>query len=90
MKLISDTVHTARKTYICDACIAFFNVGIELSELHPDDRLVVADAQADGCRILPGQRYRKAVYVDGGEIVTYRARLSMDALCNDLELFEEW
>ena len=45
--------------------------------------------RADKCKIRPGQRYRCVVFRDGRELVTQRARLDMDALCQRHDLYDD-
>ena len=44
---------------------------------------------ADKWKIRPGQRYRCVVFRDGRELVTQRARLDMDALCQRYDLYDD-
>jgi hypothetical protein len=58
-------------------------------DFDPDDWQKIEAAGADGDKILPGSKYRKVVYTDGGELRTYRARLEIDAVCEKYEMFDE-
>lgn len=40
-------------------------------------------------RAITGQRYRCVVFRDGRELVTQRARLDMDALCQRHDLYDD-
>ncbi len=79
----------ASKDYACDACAAWHRSGYGQQDVSTDDWLIIEGAQADKWKIRRGEKYRKIVYKDGGEFVTYRARIDMDALAMRLELFEE-
>lgn len=79
----------ASKDYACDACAAWQRSGYGQQDVSTDDWLIIEGAQADKWKIRRGEKYRKLVYKDGGEFVTYRARIDMDALAMRLELFEE-
>lgn len=89
-RIISDRTHTAKKTYKCDASALWRSAGYNLDDCQTNEqRLIVEVAEADHWKILPGQSYRKVVGVSDGRVCTYRARLGMDSLCYQLELFDE-
>jgi len=89
-RILSDKIHTARKKYRCDASGCWIYSGYELQDcVTSDQRLHVEAAQADGWKILPGQKYRKIVRIWEGDFYTYRGRIGMDAVCNELELWPE-
>ena len=46
-------------------------------------------AKADKWKIRPGQRYRCLVFRDGRDLVTQRARLDMDSLCQKHDLYDD-
>lgn len=79
----------ASKDYDCDACAAWHRSGYGQQDVSTDDWRIIKGAQADKWKIRRGDKYRRLVYKDGGEFVTYRARIDMDALAMRLELFEE-
>lgn len=83
------TWQIASKDYACDACAAWHRSGYGQQDVGADDWLIIEGAQADKWKIRKGEQYRKIVYKDGGEFVTYRARIDMDALAMRLDLFEE-
>ena len=89
MFVLTDEVRTARKFYACDASELWCNYGPPSDALTADDRLVLDGAKADKWKIRPGQRYRCVVFRDGRELVTQRARLDMDALCQRHELYDD-
>jgi hypothetical protein len=90
MQILRDETITARKIYHCDACRIFDNSGIGEDDLESsDDWLIYKLAEVEEFKIHPGQKYRKCVYKDGGEIITYRGREDMDSLCQKYELFED-
>lgn len=89
MTVLSRKTPIARKSYLCDACEAFRRAGIGDDELSKDDLLIVQGARADKWRILAHRQYVKHTYKDGGDLMTYRARIDMDALANRLELFSD-
>jgi len=89
MILLRDTVHQARKFYTCDACYAWLRSNYGENDVNADDLLTVSAAESCRWKIQRGQDYLKRVYVDGGELRTYRARLDMHSLCTRLELFDE-
>ena len=89
MFVLTDEVRTARKFYDCDACEMWRSYGPPDKELTADERLVLDGVRADKCKIRPGQRYRCVVFRDGRELVTQRARLDMDALCQRHDLYDD-
>lgn len=89
MDALKDTKQYATKFYKCDACEVWNLSGYGKDDVIADDWLIIEGAQADRWKIRKGAQYRKVVYKDGGEFVTYRARIDMDALCHRLELFED-
>jgi len=89
MTPLKDTTQIASKDCACDACAAWHRSGYGQSDVSADDWLIIEGAQADKWKIRKGEQYRKIVYKDGGEFVTYRARIDMDALCLRLKLFDD-
>ena len=89
MTPLKETTQYSSKFYQCDACAAWHRSGYGQQDVSADDWLIIEGAQADKWKIRKGAQYRKLVYKDGGEFITYRARIDMDALCLRLELFEE-
>jgi hypothetical protein len=89
MFVLTDEVRTARKFYACDASEMWRSYGLPSEELTADERLVLEGVQADKWKIRPGQRYRCVVFRDGRELVTQRARLDMDALCQRYDLYDD-
>lgn len=89
MFVLKDEERTARKFYACDASEMWRNYGLPSDELTADERLVLEGVQADKWKIRPGQRYRCVVFRDGRELVTQRARLDMDALCQRYDLYDD-
>lgn len=86
--IISDKIVTARKAHRCDACRTWIDSNYSEADCTDKQRMAVAEAEADNWRILPGQKYLKMVYVECGDLMTYRARPDMDAVCNELDLFD--
>ena len=87
--VVSDKIVCARKPHRCHASDWWDNLGMALTDCQTDDqRQIVQAAQADKWRILPGQSYRKIVYVEDGAVRTYRARVGMDSVCRELDLFD--
>lgn len=81
---------TARKTYNCDACHWWLQSGYKTEDCDTEDqKLIVEAAIADGYKILRGQKYINAVYEDGGELITYRARPGMDSVVDQLGLVDD-
>lgn len=89
MRVLSDQVCVARKSYPCDASRAWNRSGYARQDVLADDWSVAESARSDRYRIKPGDAYRRMTYVDDGEVRTYRARLDMDAVCQRYELFDD-
>jgi len=79
----------ARKHYSCDACPWVFNGDIGPEYYTADELLLIDAARADGMKILPGQVYVKQTLKDGGELLTYRARVDMHSLCLKYDMFSD-
>lgn len=89
-RVFTDKVVMAKKHYRCDASERWNSAGYTLNECEtPEQRLMVEAAEADKWKILPGQVYRKMTGIHDGKIATYRARPGMDAVCADLDLWDE-
>lgn len=87
--VLRDEIRTARKFYDCDASEMWRSYGPPRDTVTADERLVLEGVEADKWKIRPGQRYRCVVFRDGGELVTQRARLDMDALCQRHDLYDD-
>lgn len=89
-RVFTDKIVTAKKHYRCDASEQWRRSSYTLSDCETDEqRLMVEAAEADLWRILPGQAYRKMTGIQDGDFCTYRARPGMDAVCHDLEMWDE-
>ena len=89
-RVFTDKIVTAKKHYRCDASEQWLRAGYTVAECETaEQRLMVEAAEADKWRILPGQAYRKVTGIQDGELCTYRARPDMDAVCADLDMWDE-
>ena len=89
MHVFSDKVVKAKKQYRCDASDLWKDAGLTHADCSTDEqRIAIERARADGWRILPGQRYRQMTGIDD-RFFTYRARLDMDRVCFDLDMWED-
>lgn len=89
-RVFADKIVIARKHYRCDASKQWLRAGYTVAECETSEqRLMVEAAEADKWRILPGQAYRKVTGIHEGEFSTYRARPGMDAVCSDLDMWDE-
>ena len=89
-RILTDKIVTAKKHYHCDASEQWLRSGYTIAECEtPEQRLMVEAAEADRWRILPGQAYRKVIGIQDGELSTYRARQGMDAVCAELDMWDE-
>ena len=88
--VLKDEERTARKFYVCDASEHWRNYGPPLDvPLSADERLVLEGVAADKWKIRPGQRYRYVAYCEGRTLEVYRARLDMDSLCQNHDLYDD-
>ena len=90
MRILSDKIQRAKKSYPCDASHTWLDSSYRQIDVSADDWLIVQGAKADKWKIIAGQEYRKVVYIYGGDLMTYRARLDMDSLCTRLKFFDEY
>ena len=87
--VLTNEVRTARKSYRCDATAWWHACGMTPADCTSAAQLAaIAAADADGGRILPGQRYRYARGVFEGAMVTWRARVDVDQACMDHGLYD--
>lgn len=90
MALLKDEQRTARKLYDCDASYHWRTYGPPADvELSAGDLRVVEEAKTDEWKIRPGQRYRYVAQTDGRRMEVYRARLDMDSLCQEHDLYDD-
>lgn len=88
--VLDDGLHVTRRAYDCDQARYWWEMaGLSECDVEPGDWATVQAAIAKNWRIEPGDRYRRVVYVDGGKLVTYRAGLDMENLCQRLGLFDD-
>ena len=88
--VLKDEQRTARKFYDCDASYHWRNYGPPPDvPLTADEALVLEGVKADKWKIRPGQRYRYVVQREGGQLEVYRARLDMDNLCQEHDLYDD-
>lgn len=88
-QVLTDKLLNARKHYPCDASYWWVRSGYGLHDCEPEQRLIVEAAQADRWRIFPGQKYRKITGIFEGRLTTYRARLGMQSVIEQLGLADE-
>lgn len=86
--LLREETPVARKTYDCDACWAWDRSGLSRDDVTDEHRAVLDKAEKDKWLIHPGEKYRKCTYKDG-VIQVYRAKLDMDDLIAELELYDD-
>lgn len=87
--VLKDEVRTARKEYRCDAYDWWRRCGLSADDCATEDqRQALAQAQIDGGKIEPGEKYRYIRGVHEGAMCTWRERLDTGALCRDLDLYD--
>jgi hypothetical protein len=81
------TTPIASKDYDCDAAVWLENCDTwEFTEAEQD---IIADANNQGNKILKGTRYKKTVGRFDGEFCVFRARLDLDAICLDNDVYDD-
>lgn len=88
MWLLSERTSVARKKYRCDASARILEVDY-YEDFTPEEMALVEKIRDDGCFILPGQTYKRAVYLEGGSLHTYRALPEMDAIAAKYDMWWE-
>ena len=91
MRVLFDKLVMARKVYPCHACLNWYDASMSRHDCYDDEeRLIVDAAEADGRKILRGQKYRCVRGVDdNNKMFVYRARPGMDSLCQLHGLYDE-
>lgn len=86
--VIRVTKPVARKSYECDACI-WLQEELSHQDFTISDLRQIVKARRDNWRILPGQQYIKQVQKFEGEVVVFRARPEIDAICHKYNLYPD-
>ena len=89
MRVLVDKEAVARKDHRCDACETYRRVGYGKNEFSGLDRKTIDDCEKDGFMIKAKTKYRRLVYEDGGDIITFKARLDMDRLCQEFGFYDD-
>jgi hypothetical protein len=89
MDVLVDEIVTARKTYFDDAYFSVMEFVYDEIFSYQEYREIIKVKKQKG-KILPGQKYRRLVYKDNGQLITWRESLSMSNLMHKYELYEEW
>ena len=87
-EVCESSVRVARKEYDCDAWPWIDNSGLVDEDYTEEQFLVLAEAKKQGCKILKGDKYLHVKGKFEGDWCTYRARLDLNDLCNELDLFD--
>lgn len=88
-RVLRRRVVTARKRHKCDACYWWHRSNYGVNDCTSSQWSVVLTAQADEWSIVPGQQYLAVTGVHDGVLSTYKARLDMQQLIEELDLVEE-
>ncbi len=89
-RVISTTTQKANKDYNCDACYWWNKAGFGLDECESIEQMVVFEtAEKEGFKILRGQKYIKQIGINDGELCVYRARIDMNDICHQLDVFPD-
>ena len=90
-RMLTDNIVQARKHYKCDACEQWNRSGYTINDCETNDQRLIVEADiADNFKILRGQTYRKLIGIQDGSVCTYRARVGMDSVCRDLEMWDDY
>lgn len=84
-----ESMPVARKEYRCDALDLIQSIGLHDFDLTDDEWADIQKAITEGGKILPGTKYRKVTGVWEGEWCIFRARLDIDEICEEHEIYEE-
>jgi len=85
-----NTLPVARKEYLCDACDTIDRtMGFNKSEFTHADWEILQSALNDDRMIKIGARYVKCKGFYDGEPTTFRARMGVNQICLDYELYED-
>lgn len=91
MTFLNEEVRKARKDHRCHACYWWSMSNFGELDVTPEDWTVVKQAEADGWKILKGQRYLYQTSVYDGAIQTFKGRLDMDEVCRKYGIYtEDW
>lgn len=88
IRVLTRKIVTAKKEHVCDASYWFHRYG-SVNELNGDELLMYQAAQADKFKILPGQPYLRITGIHEGELTTFRAKIGMNDICVDHDLYHE-
>jgi hypothetical protein len=89
--VLRDEIRTARKAYHCDAFARWRDCAMGPQDCENDEqRATLAAAEADGGKILPGQKYRFVAAIYDGDFGTWRERIDMGKLCAAHDLYDEY
>ena len=84
----NNSTPVARKEYHCEASDWIRNgPGIDDSYFTEDEMKVIRKAKAEGWKILKGSKYFKTEGVWDGEWSTFRARVDLNQICLDHDLY---
>lgn len=83
------TTQKARKDYPCGAWEWIDNSGYGQADFKPKDWQIIEKARKDGFMIKKGMEYTKISGKFDGEFTVFRARLDLNAICVDYELYPD-
>lgn len=90
VRVIKDSVVTARKDHQCDSCLwireSLDHYGNPYT--FAEWRLIAAAKKANW-KILKGETYNKQVNTMDGYMYTFKSRPGLDTICHKYELFPE-
>jgi hypothetical protein len=76
----------ARKPYRCDAAHVIRDTDCDFTA---EERATIESARAGGWMINKGDQYVNCSGKWDGEFETFRARIDLDAICQDYDLYPE-
>lgn len=83
------TTQRARKDYPCGAWEWISNSGYSERDFKPEDWQVIENARADDFMIKKGTEYTQTKGKWEGEFCTFRARIDLDKICSDYDLYPD-
>ncbi len=79
----------ARKNYHCEAANWINSSGFVEADYSPEDWAIIEKARAEDWEIKKGTKYTKTSGKWEGDFTTFRARLDLDEICQQYEIYQE-
>ncbi len=83
----TETRPTARKDYHCDAS-HWIEQAWPHEDFEPEEQMQIEKAQAEGWKILAGNKYVKVTGIFEGVFTTFRGRPELCDICTKYDLYD--